>query len=132
MTTISQASPGVLEEFPAQLVQTAVPAWPKEALASGSGFGPRLLPEAELHEGCQAGDGGRVGRLTVGRRPVGEDHAAGSSHDGPTGILPSRKELAMAGSEQGPDDVEGHRLRQDTEAADETKAATDAEGHALR
>jgi hypothetical protein len=30
----------------------------------------------------------------------------------------------MAGSDQGPDDVEGHRLRQDTEAIDED----DAEG----
>jgi hypothetical protein len=70
--------------------------------------------------------------LTVGRRQVGEAHAAGSSHDGPTGTVLGRKELAMAGSDQGPDDVEGHRLRQDTEAADEAPAATDVEGHALR
>ena len=34
----------------------------------------------------------------------------------------------MAGSQQGPDDVEGHRVSQDTEAVDED----DAEGHALR
>ena len=58
---------------------------------------------------------------------MGEDHAAGSSHDGPTGTVPGGKELAMAGSQQGPDDVEGHRVTQDTEAADE-----DVEGHALR
>jgi hypothetical protein len=38
----------------------------------------------------------------------------------------------MAGSQQGPDDVEGHRALQDTEAADEAQAATDVEGHALR
>jgi hypothetical protein len=38
----------------------------------------------------------------------------------------------MAGSEQGPDDVEGHRAFQDTEVADEAQAATDVEGHALR
>jgi hypothetical protein len=38
----------------------------------------------------------------------------------------------MAGSQQGPDDVEGHRVTQDTEAADEAPTATDVEGHALR
>jgi hypothetical protein len=71
--------------------------------------------------------------LTVGRRQVGEAHAAGSSHDGPTGTVLGRKELAMAGSDQGPDDVEGHRLRRDAEAADEAPAATDdVEGHRLR
>ena len=38
----------------------------------------------------------------------------------------------MAGSQQGPDDVEGHRLGQDTEAANEEQAATDdVEGHRL-
>ena len=38
----------------------------------------------------------------------------------------------MAGSEQGPDDVEGHRVIQDTEVTDKAQAATDVEGHALR
>ena len=38
----------------------------------------------------------------------------------------------MTGSQQGPDDVEGHRATQDTEAADEEQAATDdVEGHRL-
>ena len=92
-----------------------------------------MLLVAERVELVRAGlpevDRDRVGRLTVGRRRVGEDHAAGSSHDSPTGTVPGGKELAMAGSQQGPDDVEGHRVIQDTEAADEAPTATDVEGH---
>jgi hypothetical protein len=84
--------------------------------------------------------------LPAGNREVGEDHAAGTSHDGP----PGRKELAMTGSEQGPtEDVEGHGprlpedettgddrgIRQpDTEAVDDTgfRPPDDTEGHGYR
>jgi hypothetical protein len=40
----------------------------------------------------------------------------------------------MAGTEQRPDDTEGHGFRwsQDTEAVDETQAGDDTEGHGLR
>jgi hypothetical protein len=69
---------------------------------------------------------------------MGEDAAAPSSHDGPSGDRPGRKELAMAGSEPGPtDEVEGHGFRygQDTEGVDEDRGGRipdDAEGHGLR
>jgi len=40
----------------------------------------------------------------------------------------------MVGSEQRPDDAEGHgwKLGQDTEATDEDQAADDSEGHGFR
>ena len=40
----------------------------------------------------------------------------------------------MAGSEQRPDDVEGHgiKFRQDPDATDEDQAGDDTEGHAYR
>jgi hypothetical protein len=71
----------------------------------------------------------------MGKARVDEDHAAGSSYDGPSWTVPGRKELAMAGSEQRPtDDVEGHGFRhaQDTEAADDDRGKRnpdDVEGH---